>query len=77
MIAYDIDPASLRSLRERKGHSVPELARRVGVGAQHLYRIEWGRRQPSPRLYRALIEALEVPEGRLLLHKDRAPSESC
>ncbi|MBB6173705.1 transcriptional regulator with XRE-family HTH domain [Nocardiopsis mwathae] len=73
MLTHRIDRNALRRTRERKGYSVPDLARRVGASAQHLYRIEWGQRQPSPRLYRALTEALEADEGDLLVPEPPQP----
>ncbi|CAM3623521.1 hypothetical protein GCM10009799_06160 [Nocardiopsis rhodophaea] len=75
MIAHRIDRTALRRIRERKGYSVPELAEHVGASAQHLYRIEWGQRQPSPRLYRALTQVLEAAEGDLLI-SDAPPAHA-
>lgn len=48
MLTHRIDRNALRRTRERKGYSVPDLARRVGASAQHLYRIEWGSGSPHP-----------------------------
>ncbi|WP_017556116.1 helix-turn-helix domain-containing protein [Nocardiopsis baichengensis] len=75
MFSHTVDGPALRSTRERRGFSVPALARKVGASSQHLYRIEWGRRQPSPALYHALLTALDLPEG-ALLRADAPPSRA-
>jgi transcriptional regulator with XRE-family HTH domain len=57
------DPAwvgvQLRALRERRGVSQSELARRTGVARTHLIAIEQGRHEPSLDLLARIAEALK------------------
>lgn len=48
----------LRSLRESKGLSVAELAKKSGLNRQALYRLESGEREPSLETARKLAGAL-------------------
>ena len=56
---------TLRRLRLEQFLSQAELARRSGVHALTITRLESGRTAPSTRTVRALAEALGVPPGEL------------
>jgi transcriptional regulator with XRE-family HTH domain len=58
-------PANLRRLRLAHFLSQAELARRSGVHALTITRLEAGRTAPSTRTVRALAEALGVAPGEL------------
>jgi transcriptional regulator with XRE-family HTH domain len=58
-------PANLRRLRLAHFFSQAELARRSGVHALTITRLEAGRTAPSTRTVRALAEALGVAPGEL------------
>lgn len=51
----------LRQLREERGHSIRELARRSSLSANALSLIERGRTSPSVSTLYKISEALEVP----------------
>jgi transcriptional regulator with XRE-family HTH domain len=51
----------LRQLREERGNSIRELARRSGLSANALSLIERGRTSPSVSTLYKISEALEVP----------------
>jgi transcriptional regulator with XRE-family HTH domain len=55
----------IRQLRERKGVSLRELARRAGVGVATLSRIEAGEANPRMSTLLQLAEALSVFVGYL------------
>jgi UTP--glucose-1-phosphate uridylyltransferase len=52
----------LRRARERAALSRDQLARRVGLDASHLFRIETGDRKPSRDAVLALVEGLELDD---------------
>jgi DNA-binding Xre family transcriptional regulator len=56
----------VRQVRSEKGWSVTELARRSGIAAPNLHRVESGKHVPSTATLVRLSEALEVPLARLL-----------
>ena len=56
----EINPAALRTIRERSGMTVTALAESAGVRQAHLSNIEAGRRKASPELVVALAQALKV-----------------
>jgi transcriptional regulator with XRE-family HTH domain len=58
-------PENLRTLRLARFFSQAELARRSGVHAITITRLETGRTAPSTRTVRALATALEVPPDQL------------
>ncbi len=58
--------ACLTRRRVELGLSRPELARRVGLSHQHLWRIERGLSRPSAALAVTLAEALDLPVADLL-----------
>lgn len=63
-----IDGSALRTNRVHAGYSsVDALAAEVGWGKSQLYRIEQGRRRASRELYEAILAALDLTEGDLLI----------
>lgn len=48
----------LRSLRESRGLSLTELARRVGIGVSRYYMIEAGKRPAPPKVAEAIAREL-------------------
>jgi transcriptional regulator with XRE-family HTH domain len=62
MITRPWPPSLVEEWRRRRGLSGAALARQVGVSRQHVSRIESGHTRPSPRMRRALSQALGVPE---------------
>ncbi len=56
----------VRRVRRKKGWSVAELARRSGIAAPNVHRVESGRHVPSTATLARLSEALEVPLAMLL-----------
>ncbi len=58
--------ANLRRLREERGLSIGELARRAGVAKSTASQLEAGAGNPSIETLWALAVALEVPFGRLV-----------
>lgn len=63
-----IDGSALRTSRICAGYSsVEALAAEVGWGKSQIYRIEQGRRRASRELYEAILAALDLAEGDLLL----------
>lgn len=59
-------PARLRSLRERAGLSVPDLARAVGVSRQQIHGYESGKNEPRLSTLIRLAEALGVAVSSLV-----------
>lgn len=55
-----INPAALRTIRERSGLSVTALATGAGIKQAHLSNIEAGRRNPSEDVTLALARELKV-----------------
>lgn len=55
-----IDALPLRTLRERRGLSQDELARRAGVSTKTVWSVENGGRRPHPRNRLAIATALGV-----------------
>lgn len=56
----------LTAEREDRRWSRAELARRAGIDAADLSRVESGRLVPYPRMLQRLADALEVPPEELL-----------
>jgi Zn-dependent peptidase ImmA (M78 family)/transcriptional regulator with XRE-family HTH domain len=65
----------VRSLRERKGWSLSELARRAGIGVSTLSEIEAGQSAPRLDTLGALAHALGAPLD-TFLHADENPLEA-
>ncbi|MEU5545142.1 helix-turn-helix transcriptional regulator [Streptomyces sioyaensis] len=63
----DFDPAKLKAVRLAAGVSVADVAKAIGSSAGTVGRWENGRGAPSPRLFAALADVLEVPKDRLLV----------
>lgn len=67
--------AYLRRLRTTAGMSIPELARRSGVSAPHISRVETGwRATPSSQIVLRLALALHVPSEEMLRKAGHIPS---
>lgn len=66
---------TLRRLRLERFYSQAELARRSGVHALTITRLESGRTAPSTRTVRALAEALGVPPGELASPEEVAEAD--
>lgn len=64
---------TVRALRERRGWSQAELARRARIGAPDLSRIERGLLWPYPKQARRLARALGVTEADLGVESVTAP----
>ncbi len=58
--------AQLRGLRDARGVSQSELARRTGVARTYLLALEQGRHEPSLALLRRIASALEYPLAELI-----------
>jgi transcriptional regulator with XRE-family HTH domain len=58
--------ARLKTLRERRGMTQEQLAKKSGVGRSHLARLETGRQDPTLSTIEKLAKALGVKVGRLL-----------
>lgn len=56
----------VRSLREKRGWSVAELARRCGMAAPNVHRLESGKHIPTTRTLVRVAQGLEVALERLL-----------
>jgi len=56
----------VRSLREERGWSVAELARRCGMAAPNVHRLESGKHVPTTRTLVRVAEGLDVALERLL-----------
>ena len=67
----------IRAARQRKGLTLREVARRLGISAAYLSDMELNRRNPpSGELRRAMVALLEVPEdGYLRYLEGRFPEE--
>jgi transcriptional regulator with XRE-family HTH domain len=57
--------ARLKTLRERRGMTQEQLAKKSGVGRSHLARLETGRQDPTLSTLEKLAKALGVKPGRL------------
>ncbi|MBE2997517.1 helix-turn-helix domain-containing protein [Nocardiopsis sp. HNM0947] len=64
--ANDIVARNVQLLREQRGLSLAELARRAGVAKQTVSKLELGTGNPTVDTLHALSQALEVPLTRLL-----------
>ena len=65
----------VRTIREKKGWTLSELARRAEISKGMLSQVERGKTNPSVDSLRAIASALEVPTFSLFLQED-ATSES-
>lgn len=72
MDSIKVNGKRIRKFRNKKGWSVGELAKSIGMkNAQYLYRIERGEQRPSFTLLSRIAAALEVPST--LLIEDEIP----
>lgn len=64
----DLNPVTLRVLRERSGFSQSELARRTNglITQGHISLLESGDRKASPKTVKVLAEALGCPVAALV-----------
>lgn len=53
--------AAFRAIAARKNLTLDALARVVGVGERHFYRLLNGRVSPSPRTRASICNALDLP----------------
>lgn len=56
----------LRALRDKRGWSQEELAKRAGISRGYLARLETGRHDPTLTMIEKLAKALNVPVTELL-----------
>lgn len=56
----------IRALREERGYSLGEFARKVGISVSYLSEIERGAKKPSLRTVAKIAEALNLGKGELL-----------
>ncbi|MGW7356627.1 helix-turn-helix domain-containing protein [Streptomyces sp. NPDC054802] len=59
LVLHRFDPARLRGLREARGWSQSELARRSGIVRPAISNYEAGKREPTDRIITALAAALD------------------
>lgn len=68
-----INGYALRELRIRSGLGVADLAEAVGVKRPYIAKIELGHsRRVSPKVYKAITEALTLQDRRVLLANPHA-----
>ena len=67
----DINPAALRTIRQRSGMSVTALAEAAGIKQAHLSNIEAGRRRASAEVAVALAGALKIELPAILANPGR------
>lgn len=63
MTRFDPDPpfgASLRRLRQERGYTIEEAAKRGGVTANYLGDVERGQRNPTMKVVARLLAGLRV-----------------
>ena len=68
-------PQNLRKIRLAQFLSQAELARRAGLHALTILRLEAGRAKPSTRTVRALAQALGIPPGELATPEEVAEAD--
>lgn len=56
-----------REVREDRGLTGVELARRLGVDSSLIYKLDAGTRQPSPPLFQAICRELNLADKEELL----------
>lgn len=69
-------PSTLCELRQARGHSQTDLARRVGMSRPYLCQLESGSRSPSLGLAERLARALDITVDELLVLLRGAPPAS-
>ncbi len=63
----EVNGYALREIRLRTGIGVADLARTVGVQRPYIAKIELGHsRQVSPKVYKAILNALAIKDSRAL-----------
>jgi transcriptional regulator with XRE-family HTH domain len=63
---FDLVARNVRRLRQEKGYSLSELARRAGLAKQTLSGIEAGQANPTVLTLTGIATALDIPVGHLL-----------
>lgn len=71
-----INGEALRTIRERTGLSVTELARRANIDRTALHRIEIGERRGTPAQHKALAVALDVSMLAIALAAGTVPRDA-
>ena len=56
---------ALRTLRQRRGHTIEEAARRAGVAPNYLGEVERGNRNPTMKVVARILAGLRVTWGEL------------
>ena len=59
-MSVPIDGPLLRRLREERGYSLTNFAKKVHISKSYLSKLEREERSPSPETWMALADALEV-----------------
>ena len=73
----EVNGPAIRTIRERSGMAVLDLAGAVGVERAYITKIELGHsRRVSPRVFNALIAALAVSDRRALLANPYGASDA-
>ncbi len=62
-----VDGEFLRYTRKVAGLEIADLAALVGIHPSYVTHIERGARNPSPRLFKRICDALEIPPAKLAL----------
>jgi transcriptional regulator with XRE-family HTH domain len=60
MLSHLVNGGKIREVRERRGHSVAELAEAAHITVGHLYKVETDKKQPSLKVLRQIADALEA-----------------
>ncbi len=66
----------VREIREKKGMTQTELARRIRIGSPNLSAIERGRVVPWPKAKRALARVLKCSQDELFLVEQKGKSDA-
>jgi transcriptional regulator with XRE-family HTH domain len=64
-----LNPEALKALRRAQGYSQETLARRTGISAHSLSRLELGKARARASTIRKLAAALDVPAGAITGHQ--------
>lgn len=72
----EVNGYAIRELRVRSGLGVAELADQVGVKRPYIAKIELGHsRRVSPKVFKALMDALSIQDRRSLLANPHGADE--
>lgn len=67
-----MNPAALRAIRMKDGHSVRSLARASGISASYISQIESGLKEPKAGVAKRLAVALGVPLSSFFAFDDQS-----